>query len=611
MIKYIFILFIVFLTSCNKTIDTPIIDNINVPNGFTYETNRKIDIKIIMPISLDFNNYRGRFDIYTIENGNKNKHIYTGSFNKIGIFKGYIKIPNKINEILISTIAGDIILSVPKNQFKNDIIIDFGNNYINISPDSIPLYKNKNINNITFEKSLSRISPINRVTNGDFEINNFDNIYWWNTPHTVDQKWHKTTKYAPGEWYNNENNNHVLRTPYVNCYYAGGFSQMISVNSGDIITFTGDIKSSMSTIGNQFRSWLYLIPYNNLGVPLDYFAIEYSPTTTWTNKQLVATMPINTVKCQVLFWAHDLKTNGSVMFDNAFVTITNSDSDNDGVLDDDDDYPNDPSRAFNVYYPNENDWGTLAFEDLWPGKGDYDFNDLILDYHFKSVLNSQNNLVEFFTDYSVRAVGASLENGFGFMIGGNPSNIATITGTRYTGNYINNNNNGTEQNQINTVIILFDNSFSMIDHSVSTFINTESNIPYINPDTNQLYVQFINPVSINVTGSAPYNPFLIIDKTRYKEIHLAGNIPTNLADTMLFNTWDDNSNPNTGKYYQTVNNLSWAIDIPVSFDYPIEQVDISHAYKHFIEWAESGGVSYPDWYENNVGYRNYNNIYNP
>jgi hypothetical protein len=34
-------------------------------------------------------------------------------------------------------------------------------------------------------------------------------------------------------------------------------------------------------------------------------------------------------------------------------------------------------------------YGTLAYEDLWPSKGDYDFNDLVVDYDFNIVKNNQ------------------------------------------------------------------------------------------------------------------------------------------------------------------------------------------------------------------------------
>lgn len=96
--------------------------------------------------------------------------------------------------------------------------------------------------------------------------------------------------------------------------------------------------------------------------------------------------------------------------------------------DDEDDYPNDPERAYDVYYPNEDTYGTLAFEDNWPGLGDYDFNDLILDYNFQEVLNADNEVVDIYGKYSVRVVGASYVNGFGFQMNAQPGDIESVSG---------------------------------------------------------------------------------------------------------------------------------------------------------------------------------------
>ncbi len=56
----------------------------------------------------------------------------------------------------------------------------------------------------------------------------------------------------------------------------------------------------------------------------------------------------------------------------------------DGVPNDEDDYPEDPTRAFNSY-----DTASVAFEDLWPAMGDYDFNDLVLGCTYKIVTNAE------------------------------------------------------------------------------------------------------------------------------------------------------------------------------------------------------------------------------
>jgi LruC domain-containing protein len=87
--------------------------------------------------------------------------------------------------------------------------------------------------------------------------------------------------------------------------------------------------------------------------------------------------------------------------------------------------------------------------------------------------------------------------------------------------------------------------------------------------------------------------------------------PTDLMDVSYFGTEDDKSDVSINKYYKTANNLPWAINIPSSFDWPREKIEINWAYYHFIEWAESLGINYDDWYLDLSGYRNNSNIYNP
>ena len=70
-----------------------------------------------------------------------------------------------------------------------------------------------------------------------------------------------------------------------------------------------------------------------------------------------------------------------------------ADTDNDGVIDSQDDYPNDPTAAYSIHTPSDTGWASLAFEDLWPSRGDYDFNDLVIDYRFTEVLNKKNKIV--------------------------------------------------------------------------------------------------------------------------------------------------------------------------------------------------------------------------
>ncbi|MCF8302879.1 MAG: DUF4842 domain-containing protein [Bacteroidales bacterium] len=57
--------------------------------------------------------------------------------------------------------------------------------------------------------------------------------------------------------------------------------------------------------------------------------------------------------------------------------------------------------------------------------------------------------------------------------------------------------------------------------------------------------------------------------------------------------------------------MPWGIDIVESFDYPIEKIDITVTHLKFAPWAESSGELFPDWFQDESGYRNEDNIYTP
>lgn len=266
------------------------------------------------------------------------------------------------------------------------------------------------------------------------------------------------------------------------------------------------------------------------------------------------------------------------------------DTDGDGVPDTEDAYPNDPTLAFNLWAPGENQWGTLAFEDLWPGTGDYDFNDMVVNYKFQQITNSENKVVAIKGYFTNVHEGASLVNGFGFELPISSNMVSNVSGNNITDNMVNISGNGTESGQDKAVIIVYDNGDLNLNAALTVTVN------------------FTQPITQLVLGNAPYNPFIIKDQNRDVEIHLPDHAPTTLANTSLFNTFHDSSDPAQGRYYKTHTNLMWAINIPIEFVWPKEKVEILNGYLKFREWAESGGSSYPDWYVDKVGYRDESNL---
>ena len=287
-----------------------------------------------------------------------------------------------------------------------------------------------------------------------------------------------------------------------------------------------------------------------------------------------------------------------------------ADADGDGIPDEEDDFPNDPARAFTNYFPASG-YGSLAFEDLWPGKGDYDFNDLVVDYRFNMITNQANKITEIEAVFAVRANGAGLQNGFGFQLPGNiPASDFEVSGYRIDENYISLNENGTEAGQQIPTIIVFDNIKNILQSDAGFGANVLPELPYLEPDTLRI-VLLLTPNTYLLSHFQPenFNPFLIVDMERGKEIHLPDYAPTDLANASYFGQMDDDSDPASGRFYKTQTQLPWAINIIESFDYTIESNQITQGHLHFSEWAESGGTVYPDWFQNKSGYRSASHIY--
>jgi len=284
------------------------------------------------------------------------------------------------------------------------------------------------------------------------------------------------------------------------------------------------------------------------------------------------------------------------------------DQDGDGVPDSEDDFPADATKAFYNYSPGKNIFGTLAFEDLWPSKGDYDFNDFVTDYNFTTITNSQNKVVDIIADFKVRASGATLHNGFAFQLGVSPDKIGSVSGSMNFTTKLMVNANGTEANQSKAVITVVDDVYSLFD---AQMVNTVIGGATIADKNITVTIHFSTPVRVSDLGTPPYNPFLIsgIDSGRGREIHLAGMAPTDLVDATLFGQGEDRTNIADEKYYVTTQNFPWALNFPVSFDYPVETYEISTAFLKFDAWVKSFGSTYPDWYLDKTDYRDASRIY--
>ncbi|MDD2799226.1 MAG: LruC domain-containing protein [Bacteroidales bacterium] len=303
------------------------------------------------------------------------------------------------------------------------------------------------------------------------------------------------------------------------------------------------------------------------------------------------------------------------------------DTDGDGVPDNTDEYPNDINRAFNNYYPDPITYGSLAFEDNWPSKGDYDFNDLVLDYQIKYVTNAAGTVKDVYLQTRTQAIGAAYRNGFAWEINANQSNIESVStvysgpGTLLAGSLFPLDAKGYESGitASKVVIPFFDNAYTLFGaSSLPNYVNTITGATVYSAVSLTKKVTFTSPVAIGTLGSLPFNPFIIVNQNRGKEVHKVGQHGTSKANVAYYNTSDDKTNQ-SNLWYVGLQNYPWVLDTPEPFEYPIEDmrnsvniadVFVSKAFKRFDTWTNSNGASYTDWHINTaVGYRDNNYIY--
>jgi LruC domain-containing protein len=307
---------------------------------------------------------------------------------------------------------------------------------------------------------------------------------------------------------------------------------------------------------------------------------------------------------------YDFKINDLTAWRCDATELSQTDTDNDGIIDELDDYPEDAGAAFDMYTPSAIGMGTLAFEDLWPVKGDYDFNDLVVGYRFVNVLNSNNLSVRLEIALTIRAIGAGNHSGFGIQLPLNESVIEKVSGFELFGNAVNVKSNGLEDNQSSPTIIVFNDAFDHMQSAGATnFVNTVAGESTVEEKSFKIVIEFTEPIDPAPLAAAPFNPFIFDSMDRSREIHLPGQLPTDLADESLFGTQDDRSAPGLNRYYQSSDNTPWAINVIHTFRYPTEKSRIDRAYNYFEPWGQSNGQLYNDWYGDNQGYRNLQNIY--
>lgn len=237
--------------------------------------------------------------------------------------------------------------------------------------------------------------------------------------------------------------------------------------------------------------------------------------------------------------------------------------------------------------------GILLFEDLWPSKGDYDMNDVVVTYHSTIYRNKNNNIVKVEDVFTPIWEGCVLTNGFGYEM----ANVSTSQVADVTIDW-----------GVHTPSTYMEGRSSELGQSKQTFILFED-VLEVKPNFKKAYKITTTFVTDAVSDiQPPYNPFIFVNNPdpyvapgnngRNHEIHLTNFPPTDLGNTEPYGLADDKSSVEDGLYYVSELKYPFAMDLPyINFRIVKEKVNISDAYRYYDEWVESNGEQRKDWYK--------------
>lgn len=251
-----------------------------------------------------------------------------------------------------------------------------------------------------------------------------------------------------------------------------------------------------------------------------------------------------------------------------------------------------------LYLPAVDKYYIVAYEDQFPNRGDYDFNDLVVGYRVYMELNNSNKVV------GIGGIGYLVARGGGFdhdwflklNLPANASGSYDLTLydppaestlpeavvlVPMSGYPLTNVPNSGPLN-----MLIFRNTSSLWVDPGHNFVNTERDQSLINGYRFSFHYRPSNPMSMSSMPTPPYDPYLYVYNTQY-EIHLEGNSLTH----------PDSKNAAHGlSGFRDASNYPYAMLLPEEWLTPIEYIDLGEAYPEFLEFVRSNGGNKQDWY---------------
>ena len=249
--------------------------------------------------------------------------------------------------------------------------------------------------------------------------------------------------------------------------------------------------------------------------------------------------------------------------------------------------PGTTATTSRLYYPSSDQFYVAAYEDQFPNRGDYDFNDLVVAYRVYYEMDSNGNAVSiggegylvargggFDSDWHLRLALPATAAGSGSITVSAPDQLAPLAGYPRNVNF-----SGAADLEV------FTSTATLWRDGGNAFVNTLREQSLIRGHRFTFQLNLSTPLPQGQLPPAPFDPYLYVYNTGY-EIHLPGKTPV-LGSSR--NTRDGRT------AFTDTAGYPFAMVLPHSWQVPVEYTDVGLAYPELLAFV-GGDTNKQDWY---------------
>ena len=241
-----------------------------------------------------------------------------------------------------------------------------------------------------------------------------------------------------------------------------------------------------------------------------------------------------------------------------------------------------------IFYPSQTGYYIASYEDYFPYRGDYDFNDLVVGYRVATALNADGNIHTISGEGYLIARGAGYNHDWRLRIAMPTSSSGSAELKLFMPGEVNiANGYPLIQNVMGDIDLnLFPNTRQLWIDTSYEGVNTLDEQSIVKGHRFSFTVTLDAPIPLSSLDNAPFDPYLFVHDTRY-EIHLKGK-----SSTLPYSRNSERGQDS----FTDDNNYPFAQIFPETWMVPIERTDLGEAYPEFINFITSGNSQNIKWY---------------